>query len=88
MFLNLTHKADEKAVLINIALVRYIYPMADGCDLIFDPHLLVSVPEGPAEIEQLLAAARNRKKRAPKVRTPNLDTALQAVEAAAKGTSR
>ena len=66
MFLKFTHKVDGKSVLINTALVRYIYPMADGCDLIFDPHHSVSVSEGPTEIERLLATAR--KKRAPRPR--------------------
>jgi len=68
MFLKFTHKVDGKAVLINMSLVRYVYPMADGCDLIFDPHNSVNVSEGPAEIEQLLVTAHNRKKRAPRPR--------------------
>ena len=67
MFLKFTHKVDGKAVLINMSLVRYVYPMADGCDLIFDTHHSVSVSESPAEIEQLLATAP-RKKRAPRPR--------------------
>ena len=65
MFLELTHRADGKAVLVNMALVRYVYPMAEGCDLIFDPHHSASVSETPAEIQQLLATGR--KKRAPSV---------------------
>ena len=67
MFLKFTHKVDGKAVLINMSLVRYVYPMADGCDLIFDTHHSASVSESLAEIEQLLATA-SRKKRAPRPR--------------------
>ena len=73
MFLELTHKADDKTVLINMALVRYVYPMAEGCDLIFDPHHSASVSESPAEIQQRLATTHSKKKRARSVRTPNGD---------------
>ena len=74
MFVELTHKADGKAVLINMALVRFVYPMADGCDLIFDPNHSASVSEGPAEVQQRLeAAALNGKKPARRVRPRTVD---------------
>ena len=85
MFVELTHKADGKVVLINMALVRYVYPMADGCDLIFDPHHSASVLESSEEIQQRLGAALIGKKRARKVRPPTVDATLQAIEDAAKG---
>ena len=81
MFFEFTHKVDGKAVLVNMALVRYIYPMTDGCDLIFDPHHSASVSESPAKIKQLLAAALNgKKKRAHKAQRPTVDAALQGIE--------
>ncbi len=73
MFLELTHKADDKTFLINMALVRYIYPMAEGCDLIFDPHHSASVSESFAEIQQRLATAHGKKQRARRGRTPSVD---------------
>ena len=86
MFFEFTHKVDGKVVLVNMALVRYIYPMTEGCDLIFDPHHSASVSESPAEIQQwLAAAAAGGKKRARKVRQPTVDATLQAIEDAAKG---
>ena len=62
MFVELTYKADGKAVLINMALVRYVYPMADGCDLIFDSNHSANVSESPAEVQQRLQTALNGKK--------------------------
>ena len=85
MFFEFTHKSDGKAVLINMALVRYVYPMADGCDLIFDANHSASVSESPAEIRQWLAAAQDRKMRGRKARRPTVDASLQAISAAAKG---
>jgi hypothetical protein len=85
MFLEFTHKSDGKAVLINMALVRYVYPMADGCDLIFDANHSASVSESPAEIRQWLATAHDRKVRGRKARRPTVDASLQAIAAAAKG---
>ena len=73
MFVELTYKADGKTVLINMALVRYVYPMADGCDLIFDPNHSASVLESPAEVQQRLEAVLNGKKRARKVRLRTVD---------------
>ena len=74
MFVELTYKADGKAVLINMALVRFVYPMADGCDLIFDPNHSASVSESPAEVQQRLeAAAFNGKKPARRVRPRTVD---------------
>lgn len=69
MFLELTYKADGKRVLVNMALVRLVYPMADGSDLIFDPNHTATVVEGHAEISQRLAA----RKRARKARTAGAD---------------
>ena len=83
MFLELTHKADNKAVLVNMAVVRYIYPMADGCDLIFDPNQSASVAESLAEIQQRLATAQGKKQRARKARMPSIDGSLQAIVDAA-----
>ena len=77
MFLALTHKPDGKAVLVNMTLVRYVYPMAEGCDLIFDPHHSASVSESPAEIRQLLTTGK--KKRARKVQAASVDDTLQAI---------
>src|SRR5215203_2435156 len=76
MFLDLTHKVDGKAVLVNIDLVRYVYPMAEGCDLIFDPHHSASVLESPAEIQQLLGGKKRRARRAP---VTSVDASLQAI---------
>ena len=73
MFLELTHKADDKTVLVNMTLVRYVYPMAEGCDLIFDPDHSASVSESFAEIQQRLATAHSKKQRARRVRTPSVD---------------
>ena len=73
MFVELTYKADGKAVLINMALVRFVYPMADGCDLIFDPNHSASVSEGPAEVQQRLETALNGKKAARRVRPRTVD---------------
>ena len=61
MFLELTYRADDKAVLINMALVRYVFPMAEGCDLIFDPHHSASVSESFAEIQQRLGTVLRKK---------------------------
>ena len=85
MFLELTHKSDGKAVLVNMDLVRYVYPMADGCDLIFDPNHSASVSESPAEIRQWRPTAHDRKARARKARRPTVDASLQAIADAAKG---
>ena len=64
MFLELTYKAGDKTVLINMDLVRYVYPMADGgCDLIFDHEHQASVTESINEIKQRLEATRTSKKR-------------------------
>jgi hypothetical protein len=60
MFLELTYKADGKAVLINMALVRYVYPMTDGSDLVFDDQHQASVSENIAEIQQRLATAQKK----------------------------
>ena len=73
MFLKFTHKVDGKAVLINMALVRYVYPMADGCDLIFDSNHSANVSESPAEVQQRLQAALNGKKPARRVRPRTVD---------------
>ena len=73
MFVELTYKADGKAVLINMALVRYVYQMADGCDLIFDSNHSASVSEGPAEVQQRLEVALNGKKPARRVRPRTVD---------------
>jgi len=83
MFLELTHKADNKAVLVNMAVVRYVYPMADGCDLIFDPNQSTSVAESLAEIQQRLATAQGKRQRTRKARMPSLDGSLQAIADAA-----
>jgi hypothetical protein len=85
MFFEFTHKSDGKAVLINMDLVRYVYPMADGCDLIFDANHSASVSESPAEIRQWLATGHDRKTRARKGRKPTVDASLQAIAKAAKG---
>ena len=82
MFLELTHKADNKAVLVNMAVVRFVYPMVDGCDLIFEPNHSASVAESLAEIQQRLAT-HGRKQRARKSRMPSLDGSLQAIADAA-----
>jgi hypothetical protein len=58
--LELTHKVDGKRIIINMELVRIVYPMAEGSDLIFDPHHTASVAESPVEISQLLANASKR----------------------------
>ena len=84
MFFQFNHKVDGKAVLVNMALVRYVYPMADGCDLIFDPHHSASVSESFAEIQQRLATAHGKKQRARSVRTPSVDASLQAIVDATK----
>ena len=60
MFFELTHKVDGKPILVNMGLVRYVYPMAEGSDLIFDPHHSASVSETPEEIQQLLAGKKKR----------------------------
>ena len=73
MFVELTYKADGKAVLINMALVRYVYQMADGCDLIFDSNHSASVSEGPAEVQQRLEVALSGKKPARRVRPRTVD---------------
>ena len=78
MFLELTHKPDDKLVLVNMDLVRYVYPMAEGCDLIFDPHHSASVSQSVAEIQQRLATAQGKRKRA-RSRTPSVDASLQAI---------
>ena len=83
MFLELTHKADNKAVLVNMAIVRYVYPMVDGCDLIFDPNHSATVAESLAEIQQRLATAQGTKPRARKARMPSVDGSLQAIADAA-----
>ena len=82
MFLELTYKADNKAVLVNMAIVRYVYPMVDGCDLIFDPNQSASVAESLAEIQQRLATAQGKKPRARKARTPGVDGSRAIVDAA------
>jgi hypothetical protein len=56
MFLELTYKAGDKAVLINMGLVRYVYPMADGgSDLIFDHEHQASVTESVEEIRKCMS---------------------------------
>jgi hypothetical protein len=65
VFLELTHKVDGKPLLINMSLVRLVYPMAEGSDLIFDPHHTASVVEEHAEILQRLTG----RKRARRVRS-------------------
>ena len=84
MFFQFNHKVDGKAVLVNMALVRYVYPMTDGCDLIFDPHHSASVSESLEEIQQRLATAQSKRKRARKGRTPSVDASLQAIADATK----
>jgi len=76
MFLDLTHNVDGKAVLVNMDLVRYVYPMAGGCDLIFDPHHSASVLESPAEIQQLLGGKKKRARRGP---ATSVDASLEAI---------
>ena len=83
MFLELTHKVDDKVILVNMAVVRFVYPMVDGCDLIFDPNHSASVAENLAEIQQRLAAAHGEKQRARKARMPSVDGSLQAIADAA-----
>jgi hypothetical protein len=80
VFLELTHKADGKPVVINMSLVRLVYPMANGTDLIFDPHHTASVAEDPTEILQRLGG----KKRAQRTRRPSVDATLEALADAAK----